>query len=149
MVEISTQCSEGSPCYTQLFIDASNIGWGANWNALMVSGVWITTKKTLHINVLELEAIHRAMLHWLRKLMGLTVLVAPDNSTVIHQQAGWNTINTAVQTDVEATPHVSGQPNSALGTTHPWEIERPCRPPVMPCPDVSYRMVYTHLSSEH
>ena len=60
---------------TQLFTDASNIGWGAHWNTLTVSGVWTTIEKTLHINVLELEAIHRAMLHWLRKLMGLTVLV--------------------------------------------------------------------------
>ena len=88
MVEVRTQCSEGSPSYpdkpdTQLFTDASNIGWGAHWNALTVSGVWTTTEKTLHINVLELEAIHRAMLHWLRKLMGLTVLVASDNSTVV------------------------------------------------------------------
>ena len=49
----------------------------------MVSCVWATTEVTLHINVLELEAIHRAMVHWLRKLMGLTVLVASDNSTVV------------------------------------------------------------------
>ena len=42
-----------------------------------------TNEKTLHIIVLDLEAIHRAMLHWLRKLMGLTVLVASDNSTVV------------------------------------------------------------------
>ena len=68
---------------TQLFTDALNIGWGAHWNALTVSGVWTTTEKTLHINALELEAIHRAMLHWLRMLMGLTVLVASDNSTVV------------------------------------------------------------------
>ena len=80
---------------TQLFTDASNIGWGAHWNALTVSGVWTTTEKTLHINVLELEAIHRAMLHWLRKLMGLIVLVASDNSTVvsyINKQGGTRSI---------------------------------------------------------
>ena len=68
---------------TQLFMDASNIGWGAHWNALTVSCVWTTTEVTLHINIFELEAIHRAMLHWLRKLMGLTVLVGSDNSTVV------------------------------------------------------------------
>ena len=48
----------------------------------------------LHINVLELD-IHRAMLHWLRKLMGLTVLVASDNSTVmsyINKQGGTRSI---------------------------------------------------------
>ena len=60
--------------------------------------------------------------------------------SVLHQQAGWNTVNTAVQTDQEAI-HVSGQPNSASGTTHSWEIERPCRYNVAPFPDVRYRMV--------
>ena len=61
---------------TQLFTDALNICWGQHWNALTVSGVWTTTEKTLHINMLDLEAIHRARLHWLQKLVGLTVLVA-------------------------------------------------------------------------
>ena len=79
---------------TQLFIAASNIGWGAHWNALTVSGLWTTTEKTLHINVLELEAIYRAMLHWLRKRMGLTVLVASDNSIMsyINKQGGTRSI---------------------------------------------------------
>ena len=81
MVDVSTQCSEGSTSYpdrtdTQLFTDALNICWGQHWNALTVSGVWTTTEKTLHINMLDLEAIHRARLHWLQKLVGLTVLVA-------------------------------------------------------------------------
>ena len=43
--------------------------------------------------------------------------------------------------DQEATPHVSGQPDSTPGTTHPREIERSCRHPVTPYPDVRYRMV--------
>jgi len=61
---------------TQLFMDALNIGWRPHWNALTGSGVWTTTEKTLHINMLDLEAIHRAILNWLRKLIYLTVLVA-------------------------------------------------------------------------
>ena len=65
--------------------------------------------------------------------------------SVLHQQAGWNTVNTAVQTDQEATLHVSGKPNSTLGTTHPREIEHPCRHPVTPFPDVRYRMVSTSI----
>ena len=56
----------------QFFTDALNIGWGPHWNALTVSGVWTTTQKTLHINMLDLEDIQRAMRHWLRKFMGLT-----------------------------------------------------------------------------
>ena len=63
--------------------------------------------------------------------------------SVLHQQAGRNTVNTAVQTDQEATPHVSGQPNSTPGMTHPREIERPCRHSVTPFPDVRYNMVST------
>ena len=79
--------------------------------------------------------------------MGLTVLVAygPDSP-------GWqswlrqrNTVNTAVQTDQEATPHVSWQPDSAPGTTHPQEIDRSCRQPVVPFPDFRYRMVSTPI----
>ena len=54
-------------------------------------------------------------------------------------------VNTAVQTDQEATPHVSGQPDSALGMTHPREIEHSCRHPVAPYPDVRYRMVSTSI----
>ena len=50
-----------------------------------------------------------------------------------------------MQTDQEATPQVSGQRNSASGTTHPGEIERPCRHPVTPFPDVMYRMVSTPI----
>ena len=65
--------------------------------------------------------------------------------SVLHQQAVRNTVNTAVQTDQEATAHVSGQPNSAPGTTHPREIERPCRHPVTPCPDVRDRTVSTPI----
>ena len=38
---------------------------------------------------------------------------------------------------------VSGQPNSTPGTTHPHEIERPCRHSVTPFPDVRYNMVST------
>ena len=50
-----------------------------------------------------------------------------------------------MQTDQEATPHVSGQPNRDSGTTHPWKIKRPCRHTVTPFPDVRYRMVSTSI----
>ena len=54
-------------------------------------------------------------------------------------------VNTAVQMDLEATPHVSGQPNSVSSTTHPGEIERSCRHPVTPFPYDRYRMVSTPI----
>ena len=89
MVEVSTQGSERSPSYpnrTRHSVVHGYIGWGAHWTI---------TKKTLYINVLELEAIYRAMLHWLWKRMGLTVLVMSDNSTVvsyINKQGGTRSI---------------------------------------------------------
>ena len=62
---------------TELFTGALNICWGPHWNALTVSGVWTTTQKTLH-HQLDLEAIHRAMLHWLRKLISqVAALIFP------------------------------------------------------------------------
>ena len=112
----------GSPM-VEVSTDALNIGWGAHWNALMV---WATTEKTL-----AGEAYGPDIPGCFRLLYRI----------VLHQQAGRNTVNTAVQTDKEITPHVSGQPNSAPGTTHSREIERSCRHPVAPCPDVRYRMV--------
>ena len=45
----------------------------------------------------------------------------------------------------EATPHVSGQPDSTPSMTHPWEIERPCRHSVTPCLDVRYKIVSTSI----
>ena len=62
--------------------------------------------------------------------------------SVPHQQAGWKTVNTAVQTEQKATYHVSGHPDSAPGTTQPQEIERSC---IAPCPDVRYRMIFTSI----
>ena len=55
--------------------------------------------------------------------------------SVLHQQAGPNTVNTAVQ--------MSGQPNSTPGTTYPRQIEHPCRHSVTPFPYVRYNMVST------
>ena len=58
--------------------------------------------RKLHSNALELEAIHRTMLHWLRKLMGLTVLVASDNSSVasyINNQDGTRLIHLCRRTE--------------------------------------------------
>ena len=135
-----------------LFTDASNIGWGAHWNSLTVSGVWLTTEKALHINVLELEAVHLTMLHWLKQLTGLTVLVASDNSTVVcYINKPGETVNITVQTDQEVNPHVPEQQDRAMSTSHSWknECSRGC--PISPNSDVRYRVVPTPfcLPSSH
>ena len=150
MVEVSTQCSEGAPVTptepdTQLFTDASNIGWGALWNALTVSGVWTTTDKTLQRTRVRSHTQSHVPLAAEAYGSDSPSCVRQLHCSVLHQQARLNKVNTAVQTDQEATPHVSGQPNSIPGTKHPRDIERPCRHSVTPFPDVRYRMVSTSI----
>ena len=68
--------------------------------------------------------------------------LAAEAYSVLHQQAGLNKVNTAVQTDQEATPHVSGQPDSTPGTslqTFCYALSR-CQ---------VQNGLYIHLSSEH
>ena len=117
---------------TQLFTDASNICLGGHWNALSVSGQWTPAEKKLHINVLELEAIQRVILHWLKTLIGLSALVASGNSNVvsyINKQGGTRSILLCIRTK---KLHLVCQTNQI----RPREIDRSCRHPVTPCPDV-------------
>ena len=79
MVDVSTQCSEDSTSYPDRTRHSVVLGCFEHW-------LW---------------PIHRAMLHWLRKLMGLIVLVASDNSTVvsyINKQGGTWSIQLSVRT---------------------------------------------------
>ena len=67
----------------QIFTDSSMEGWGAHTLNLEVSGVWSPNERTLHINNLELRAVVLALKHWERVVIGKTILVASDNSTVV------------------------------------------------------------------
>ena len=46
---------------TLIFTDASNQGWGAHLQNMTVSGYWTDQEKLLHIYVLELKAVFRAL----------------------------------------------------------------------------------------
>ena len=83
---------------TQLFTDASNIGWGAHWNALTVSGVWTTTEKRTRVRSHSQSHVPLAVEAYGSESPGC---VRQLHCSVLHQQAGRNTINTAVQTDQE------------------------------------------------
>ena len=67
----------------QLFIDASNEGWGAHLEQSSTQGLWSPQEKGLHINVLELKALFLALRHFKDQCQDQTVLVASDNSTVV------------------------------------------------------------------
>jgi hypothetical protein len=75
----------------EVFTDASLFGWGAHVNHQTVSGVWTEDQSLLHINLLEMEAVRLALLHFQSLLHHKVVLIATDNTTVmsyINRQGG-------------------------------------------------------------
>ena len=46
---------------TLVFTNASQKGWGAHLNDLVLSGLWSNKESQLHINVLELKAVPLAL----------------------------------------------------------------------------------------
>ena len=68
---------------TLVFTDASQKGWGAHLNEVVLSGLWSNKEAQLHINVLELKAVLLALKGFQELLQGQTVLICSDNSTVV------------------------------------------------------------------
>ena len=66
-----------------VFTDASQKGWGAHLNEIVLSGLWSSKEAQLHINVLELKAVLLALKGFQEHLQGQTVLICSDNSTVV------------------------------------------------------------------
>ena len=66
-----------------IFTDASSTGWGAQCNDLTAAGTWTPDLQDLHINVLELIAVHRAIQAFQEVLRGMTVQIHSDNTTVV------------------------------------------------------------------
>ena len=68
---------------TLVFTEASQKGWGAHLNKIVLSGLWSNKEAQLHINVLELKAVLLALKGFQEHLQGQTVLIFSDNSTVV------------------------------------------------------------------
>lgn len=64
--------------------DACPTGWGAVWQCRAVQGKWSLRERALHINVLELRAVHLALRHFLPHLRGKHVLIQTDNTSVVY-----------------------------------------------------------------
>ncbi|XP_070205904.1 uncharacterized protein [Littorina saxatilis] len=74
-----------------LFTDASQTGWGAHLADQTAAGVWDVSQGSLHINVLELEAVALGLRSFLPSLANSHVRVHTDNTTVaayINRQGG-------------------------------------------------------------
>ena len=75
-----------------LFTDACNTGWGAHFGALQASGKWEPALRGRHINFLEMEAVHRAVVAFQDTLSYQVTLLRTDNSTVaayVNKRGGW------------------------------------------------------------
>ena len=68
---------------TLVFTDASQKGWGAHLNQIVLSGLWSNKEAQLHINVLELKAVLLALKGFQENLQGQSMLICSDNSTVV------------------------------------------------------------------
>ena len=66
-----------------IFTDASLVGWGANWNDLVVSGRWTQPESEMMINALEMMAAERTLQHFLPSLTSSRVEIRSDNMTVV------------------------------------------------------------------
>ena len=66
-----------------LTTDASLTGWGGFLSSgETISGTWKNPDD--HINVLELEAVHLCILHFLPKVEGKSLEILSDNNTCVH-----------------------------------------------------------------
>ena len=113
-------------CATKILTtDASKTGYGAHLEGQYCQGTWSKKESSLHINVLELEAVHRALVHFLPVLKNQKVLVRSDNVTVVqylNKQGGtrspnlcfrvWNLFLFAIQNQIELrAAHIAGKLN--------------------------------------
>ena len=80
-----------------IYTDASMEGWGAHMGEFMIQGTWSPQESKLHINVLELKAVHYALKELVSRSPHHKVIqVVTDNTTVacyINKQGGTRSPN--------------------------------------------------------
>ncbi|KAL0151074.1 hypothetical protein M9458_053587, partial [Cirrhinus mrigala] len=90
-VKLGPQCSRET-----ITTDASQAGWGAVWRGNPVQGKWDAPWIGVHINLLELEAVFRALIHFLPQLQEKQVIIRSDSTSVvsyINHQGGVRSIS--------------------------------------------------------
>ncbi|XP_038055782.1 uncharacterized protein LOC119727789 [Patiria miniata] len=63
--------------------DASNEGWGVSLPPRQAAGTWDNNVRSLLINVLELQAVVNALHHFQADVVGRSVLIKTDNTTMV------------------------------------------------------------------
>ena len=76
--------------------DASLVGWGAHMGDHLLSGRWSPTERQLHISVLELRAIRRALLQLLPLVAGRSLRIMTDSlvaASYIRREGGTRSVS--------------------------------------------------------
>ena len=71
------------PPELRLYSDASRSGWGAHLLDQSASGLWLVQETSLHINILEMEALFLALKAFRDLVTNQRVTAMCDNSTVV------------------------------------------------------------------
>ena len=90
------------PHEVELFTDASTRGWGAHADHLHAAGQWSEQESLMHINLLELEAVVRALREFCPHLRGKRVMLLTDNTTVacyVNKQGGARSSSLSLRTE--------------------------------------------------
>ena len=73
------------PSHREIVVtDASLTGWGAVWDHRSLRGSWSPRESLLHMNTLELRAVHLALRGFLPALEGSHILVRTDNTSAVY-----------------------------------------------------------------
>ncbi|XP_038046762.1 uncharacterized protein LOC119720969 [Patiria miniata] len=86
LLEQNIRCGRSFPRgdpHVIISTDASNEGWGASLPPRQAAGTWDDNTRSLHINVLELQAVVNALHHFQADVVGRSVLIKTDNTTVV------------------------------------------------------------------
>ena len=131
---------------TIITTDASNSGWGASWETRSAAGLWSPLERSLHINILELLAVRRAIETWSRHLRGTRISILSDNSTTVaylNRQGGTRSLRLCQETwdlllfcqslDISLrASHLAGEQNvladalsRGLFSNHEWTLSQP------------------------
>lgn len=108
-----------------LTTDASKHGYGGHLENHICQGTWFKDEQKLHINHLELKAVHLSLQKFLPHLRGQSVLVRSDNTTVVqylNRQGGtkspplclltWNLLQLAIKNNITIkAAHIIGSLN--------------------------------------
>lgn len=80
--------------YVEVFTDASLTGWGGILGQHSIGGVW--SSPLGHINLLEMVAVQKVLVHFTPQVQGRHVMVRTDNTTVaayLNRQGGTRSLS--------------------------------------------------------